>query len=257
MKLYDNGFSPFARKVRLVLDCKGLEYETVDALVPASHDALAAVNGRAEVPVLVDGDITVVNSADIVAYVDRQYPDPPVYPSDPNLNVRARAWERCADSTIDPIMIDISYWKWAKRPDSMPEGLLDAARGDMDKVFEALERDLNGNDYVCGALSIADLALFPHMSASKAMGVPIAVDRFPRVATWYTRLRGLDICKVDLDRTRAYVLGLGKSGIEIERIFWRGDRIEWMLARGYHDWFMKEIEEGRVLWAGLGVPGPG
>jgi hypothetical protein len=31
-------------------------------------------------------------------------------------------------------------------------------------------------------------------------------------------------------------------------LFWRGDRIEWMLARGFHDWFCNEIKSDRVLW---------
>jgi hypothetical protein len=26
------------------------------------------------------------------------------------------------------------------------------------------------------------------------------------------------------------------------------------LSRGYHEWFVKEIEEGRVLWPKLGIP---
>jgi hypothetical protein len=30
-----------------------------------------------------------------------------------------------------------------------------------------------------------------------------------------------------------------------------GDRIEWLLARGFHRWFMNEIEGGRVIWPGL------
>jgi hypothetical protein len=38
--------------------------------------------------------------------------------------------------------------------------------------------------------------------------------------------------------------------IEKRRIFWRGDRIEWMLARGFHAWFFNEIKEDRVAWPG-------
>ena len=57
MKLYDNGFSPFARKVRMVLGLKGLAYETVDGLDKSNAKALRAVNGRVEVPTLVDGDV--------------------------------------------------------------------------------------------------------------------------------------------------------------------------------------------------------
>ena len=64
IKLYDSAFSPFARKVRMVLDYKNLNYEAVDGLLRSNHDALKAVNGRIEVPVLVDRDIVVVNSPD-------------------------------------------------------------------------------------------------------------------------------------------------------------------------------------------------
>jgi glutathione S-transferase len=67
IKLYDSAFSPFARKVRMVLDHKGLDHETIDGLLKSNHGALSAVNGRIEVPSLVDGDVVVVNSPDIVA----------------------------------------------------------------------------------------------------------------------------------------------------------------------------------------------
>ena len=45
-----------------------------------------------------------------------------------------------------------------------------------------------------------------------------------------------------------------ENDLEREKIFWRGDRIEWILARGYHEWFFKEIEEDRVLWPKIGTP---
>ncbi|MGA7880312.1 MAG: hypothetical protein WCD63_05515, partial [Terrimicrobiaceae bacterium] len=34
------------------------------------------------------------------------------------------------------------------------------------------------------------------------------------------------------------------------------DRIEWILARGFHEWFLKEINEGRVLWPGPALRAP-
>ena len=72
IKLYGSAFSPFARKVRMTLDYKGLTYEAVDGLLKSNHQALKAVNGRLEVPVLTDGDVVVVNSPDIVSYLDVQ-----------------------------------------------------------------------------------------------------------------------------------------------------------------------------------------
>ena len=63
LTLYDNPFSPFARKVRMVLRFKGLQYLSVDALALAEHDSLVAVNPRAEVPVLVDAGVTVTEKS--------------------------------------------------------------------------------------------------------------------------------------------------------------------------------------------------
>jgi len=254
IKLYDSAFSPFARKVRMVLEHKGIEFEAVDGLLKSNHEALKAVNGRVEVPALVDGDIVVVNSADIVAYLEFRHPANPVYPELPAARVHARAWERTADTFIDAILIDISYWKWADRQDSMPDGLLEAARADLGLVYDALESDLAEQDFVSGALSIADIALFPHLASAKAMAVEFSAEKHPRLAAWFKRMRTLPICAADLQRARDFVADVKNRDVERQRIFWRGDRIEWLLARGFHDWFFNEIREHRVLWPGPALP---
>ena len=48
MKLYDNPFSPFARKVRMVLEHKGLVFDAIDGLDKDNYAALARVNPRRE-----------------------------------------------------------------------------------------------------------------------------------------------------------------------------------------------------------------
>ncbi len=255
LTLYDNAFSPFARKVRLVLEHKKLAYEVVDGLSLKNRERLESVNRRVEVPTLVHDGITVVNSADIVAYVERVFPERPVYPSSAANWAHARAWERCSDTVVDAIMIDISYWIWAVRPDTMPEGLLDAARTDLAQIYGALERQLTGHDFVCGELSIADVALFPQLTGAKMMNVPFEGALYPSLLAWYKRMRTLEICQGDLERVKTF-LGQGAENLDVERhkIFWRGDRLEWILARGHHRWLVREIEEGRVIWPGLGIP---
>jgi len=210
-----------------------------------------------EVPALDHDGFVVVNSADIVAYLERVFPERPVYPPDASEWLRARAWERCADSVIDPILIDISYWTWAERDDAMPAGMLDAARRDLEPIYAALERDLAGGEFVCGALSIADLALFPHMVSTRPLGVGFDRRRFPLIAAWLRRMRELDVCAADIERTKRYLeVTAGDPDVERRKIFWRGERIEWVLASGFHEWFAKEIREGRVIWPGIGVPAP-
>lgn len=254
--LYDSAFSPFARKVRLTLELKQLEYQVVDGLAIANREALAAVNPRVEVPAIDHDGMVVANSADIVAYLERRWPMRPLYPDSNAAWVHARAWERCADTLIDAILTNVSYWVWAKREDKMPEGLLEAARRDLELVYAALERDLASRDFVADrALSIADVALFPHLSATRAFGLGHDPQKQPRLHAWLKRLRGMEAFAADIERLKGFMAHVvAASTHERGKIFWRGDRIEWMLARGFHGWFGNEIQAQRVLWPGPNVP---
>jgi glutathione S-transferase len=256
--LYDNAFSPFARKVRLALACKHLDHLVVDGLALANRDRLAAINGRVEVPAISHGDVVVIGSSDIIAYLERIAPEQPLYPTSHAEWAHARAWERCADTLIDSILINVSYWLWANRTDAMPAGLLDAARRDLESVYSAIERDLNGNPFLAGeALSIAEIALFPHLTSTRSYGLGYDAERYPRLHAWLKRLRALEAFAADLDRVKAFLADLIQGDAhERTKIFWRGDRLEWILARGHHDWLLGEIVAGRVLWPGLSVPGP-
>jgi glutathione S-transferase len=256
LTLYDNRLSPFARKAWLALRLKGLAFDILDGLALANRDRLAAVNGRVEVPALDHDGLIVVGSSDIVAYLERVFPERPLYPRDPAAWVHARAWERCADTLIDPILINVSYWLWAQRADPMPAGLHDAARRDLDAVYAALERDLADRAFVSSdEVSIADVALYPHLTATRSYDLGHDPARHPRLHAWLKRLRATDAFAADLARVKEFLATYQQADAhERVKIFWRGDRLEWMLARGYHDWFAGEVAADRVLWPGLGIP---
>ena len=257
-RLFENAFSPFARKVRMVLEYKGLAFESVDGLHRDGRKALEAVNPRREVPVLVDGETVVANSAHIVAYLEDAYPLPSVLPGDASARARIREWERLADTLLDPIVVDVSLWSWANRHDSPPAGLREAAARDLDAIYGRLEGALvRGGPFLCGAFSLADIALFPNLYATRALKLGADPARFPATVAWLKRLAALPVFAADLDRLRAWLKALeGNAGFERDRIFWRGDRIEWLLANGFHRWFLEEIEQGRVLWPGAAPGGP-
>ncbi len=255
LTLFDNAFSPFARKVRMVLEFKGLAFDTVDGLHRSGHEALAKVNPRREVPVLVDGATVVANSSHIVAYLEDAYPQPPVLPGDAAARARIRDWERIADTVLDPVVVDVSLWSWANRHDQPPAGLREAAARDMDAIYARIEDALAaGGEYLCGAFSLADIALVPNLTGARALKLGADPARFPRTVAWIKRLAGLPVVAADLERVRAWMKASAHDqGLERDRIFWRGDRIEWLMANGFHRWFLEEIEQGRVLWPGTTV----
>jgi glutathione S-transferase len=248
--LYDNPFSPFARKVRMVLALKGAAFESIDALALDEHARLVAVNPRAEVPALVEDGVTVVGSADIVAYLEDRFPAPTILPGSPAQRAKARTWQRLADTVLDAIVHDISLWTWPthRRDDPPPAGLIDAGKRDLAALLAQLEDALGTSGFVCGALSIADLALFPHVSSLKLLGV--ALDPYPKVLRWNRETRKLPVVREDLEHVKRNAIekfGSGASPYEAKRVVWRGDRIEWLCAHGFAEWFLAELHAGRAV----------
>jgi glutathione S-transferase len=252
LTLYDNPFSPFARKVRMVLRFKGLPYRSIDALARDEHDRLVDVNPRAEVPVLIDGTATVIDSADIVSYLEDRFPNPAVLPVGPELRAKARRWQRFSDTVLDAVIHDISIWTWPThhRSDQPPEGLVETGRRELHRILVDLEDSIDASGFVCDQLSIADFSLFPHVSSLKPLGVLLEEAAYPRLLRWNRQMRMQAAVQEDLEyvkRSAVEKFGSGQSPYEDEQIVWRGDRIEWLLAHGFQDWLFSELARGRAV----------
>jgi len=248
--LYGSWFSTFARKVAIGLELKGLRYEPVDALTREFHAQLVQLNSRAEVPVLTDDGVTVVNSSDILQYLEWRYPDRPLYPGDVAERVVARALERLGDDRFDPIVVNCSYWHWAERDDRPPPGLLEAGQRDLDDVFAQLESALaaRATPWPFGEPGVVECAWFPNLAAVRPLGLVIDDKRFPAVAGWLRAMRGHPVFTADARRTGAFLKTLGTRSFERRKLFYSGARAEWLLANGFHDWLMAELAAGRAVF---------
>src|SRR3546814_15390197 len=106
MKLYSGPLSLFARKVEIALGEKGLAFER--EMVPFSqgegyspkHPAVLAANPTGQVPVLVDGDLTLFDSTVIFEYLAAAYPQPPLMPRPPSARAQCRLLELTADEIL-------------------------------------------------------------------------------------------------------------------------------------------------------------
>jgi glutathione S-transferase len=82
MILYHFPTSPFARRVRLALAHKSLSAELRDARAVPEHRAeVNRLNPLHTVPVLVDDERVIVDSTAICHYLERKFPDPPLWPA--------------------------------------------------------------------------------------------------------------------------------------------------------------------------------
>jgi glutathione S-transferase len=245
MLLCYSALSPFCRKVRMVMDWKAIAYEVFDSCDITKYPAY---NPRAEIPILVDGDLTVVNSADILGYLDRKYPAAELYPRDARLYALVRAWEREADTLIDAIVTDVAIFKWADLPPA-PEGLLPAARRELGGIFDRLEAQLEGSDFVAGDVSVADWALYPQLGSAQLLRIGTNASRHPRVMAWLDRMAATPEAEADLALKLAWWAGRETADVDTKRINWGTHRLEWFLANGFVDRFVEEVRSGRVLWS--------
>ncbi|HZT34507.1 MAG TPA: glutathione S-transferase N-terminal domain-containing protein, partial [Nitrososphaera sp.] len=93
LKLYDFPMSPRARKVRIVLAEKGLQYEKVTIDITKGEQKkpeFLAINPYGKVPALQDDGVTLYESTIIMEYLNDKYPHPPLLPLDPGQRARAR-----------------------------------------------------------------------------------------------------------------------------------------------------------------------
>jgi microsomal prostaglandin-E synthase 2 len=92
--------------VKSVLDYKGIPYEKIE-VNPMTHEELAW-NKKAydhdKVPVLIDGDETVLESNDIIRYLDEKYPKKPVFAKARAESAKQEEWIKFADEELVQIL---------------------------------------------------------------------------------------------------------------------------------------------------------
>jgi glutathione S-transferase len=102
LHLYHHAMSNCSQKVRLFLEEKVLEWTShyVD-LMRNEHftPEYVAINPKAQVPTLVHDGVVVIESSDIIDYLDRTFPERPLRPSAPDDLLLMYRWLKLWDDT--------------------------------------------------------------------------------------------------------------------------------------------------------------
>ena len=179
MILYHFTTSPFARRVRLALAYKRIPVELRDARTDAEHNAeLRRLNPLHTVPVLVDGERVVVDSTAICHYLERKYPEPPLWP--PGL-AGAEAFELTAlvDAVLN-ILSDVGMRYAALHGDPNFPQVREVAIGRVQRALAVLAARVDGREFLVGGQwSAADMHVYT-MVAWLA-GLPARAESFAPV----------------------------------------------------------------------------
>jgi glutathione S-transferase len=198
MKLYSGPLSLFSRKVEIVLGEKGLAFER--EMVPFSqakgyspkHPLVLAANPKAQVPVLVDGDLTLFDSTIIAEYLEDAYPDRPLFPRDANARARCRLLELYGDEVLFAQVRHLLFRTEPPHPDPKLQALREEEGRQADVAiraqYDALEDQLGDREYFCGDVSVADIALFMTVLFALRLKGP-TLEGHPALAAWHARVR--------------------------------------------------------------------
>jgi glutathione S-transferase len=211
VKLYSGPLSLFTAKVRIALDEKGLAWERVEVgwslerRYAPHHPDVVALNPKAQVPVLVDGDVTVYDSTQIFEYLEDRYPEPPLYPADVAGRARCRRLEAAADELFFPALwelIDGSFYP--AQGGGRDEARLARARAALAREYARLERELAGRPFLCGVFTVADVASFVMANAASALGSPPSASE-PELQAWLARVGARPAVRREVDETRRFL----------------------------------------------------
>ena len=189
IRIIGNHVSPYARKVFLSLDHKGVEYE-VDPIVPFfGGDQFTKLNPLRRIPVLIDGDLVIPDSTVICEYLDDRYPEKPLYPGDPADRARARWLEEFADSRLGDVMIWKLFFQRNVKPRVWKQETDEAVVAqvltqDLPEVMDWLESQAPMDGFVFGEIGMTDLTFASFFRNAALAGWSPDAARWPRVAAW-------------------------------------------------------------------------
>jgi glutathione S-transferase len=204
-------WSHYNEKARWALDYKGVPYAP-RMLLPGKHMGLAKrLTGQTAVPILVMDGRAIADSTAIIAALEREFPQRPLYPRDPAARARALELEEFFDEELGPhirrvvvaaclshsvymahlfdsdapflerwIYRAVLHAKRAKFAERMKTDAQSVAHSwqKVEAALDRLERELQPNGYLTGTgFSVADL------TAAAMLSVGVLPPGFPCLPT--------------------------------------------------------------------------
>jgi glutathione S-transferase len=185
-KLYNTQRCPYARRTRIVLHEKGIDFETYEVDLANKSEEFLAASPTGKVPVVVvDGD-SLYESNVVNQYLDEVTDEPRLMPEDPRRRAHARIWMAFADTDFFPAVFVTSVG----RERGYSEGQISEASERLKTVLRKLEERLKGRDYLADEFSLADIAHAGNFVRLRELGKrgEVSLDDHPNVAAWMDRI---------------------------------------------------------------------
>ena len=254
--VYEHPLSPYAQKVKIALDEKGIAYEAKMPVAIGSGQPdreFLKSNPRGEVPSLIDGDAAIFDSTIILEYIEDKWPEPALLPKDPLKRAQARTVEDVMDTSFEPINWGMGEIKWFRRAEGeRARSFVVCASAQARGLYDWLTRQLGDAEWFGGtSFGWADLSVAPYLNGARGNG--IGPDEHSALGAWLARANARpSVAKAAqaaaaVVRSMAQVDAALKSGL-FKREY-RDHRLEWMIRSGGLDVVLEGIEKGNIRFS--------
>ena len=172
MKLYSSQSCPYAHRTRIVLSEKGIPYDLIEVNLKSKPEDLLRQNPYGKLPVLIDGDGIIYESAIVNEYLEEKFPETRLMPRDHLLRAKARVWIDFMNTRVHPAAADFTR---NREPDKAQER--------MKQHLTTLNEEMAGRKYLVGDYSLADVTFIPFYTRRERYGVVID-DTYPNLKRW-------------------------------------------------------------------------
>ncbi|WP_299304264.1 glutathione S-transferase family protein [uncultured Litoreibacter sp.] len=203
--LYSVSGAPSPWRVQIGLTFKGLAFDlTTLSAQKQEHKSpeFLKLNPRGTVPVLIDGDTQLTDSIGILGWLDRAYPDRPLFGATPSQS--AVIWQRVMSIAefLPPAVSGVLRPLFFGGETEATDALREAAQALTDELAIP-ESYLSEGAFLAGANpTAADAVMFPHIrllvrgtqthaATMEALGLGDLPALFPNLAAWVNRVEAL------------------------------------------------------------------
>jgi glutathione S-transferase len=212
LKIHGVPISVHTRKVIVVALAKGLEYENLPVVpaIPGNPPAnWRDLSPTGKIPAISHGDFTLADSAAICAYLDRQFPGQPIYPSSARDYARALFLEQYAgqlfQDVVRPLFHEMIVHPRFQNIPSDPARIQDVLTRVVPEHFGYLDEQLDQPYLVGDAPTVADYAVISNLITYRYLGFELYPERYPRLAAYFERMLRLPAIVEALMREQATV----------------------------------------------------
>jgi glutathione S-transferase len=179
--------STYTRVVRMVCEEKAIDYVLTEVWLGAPETR--AIHPFGKMPVLRHGDLELCESRAIAGWLDRSFPGPQVFPTDPRLAALTEQWVSLVNTVIDRTLIRTYLFAYiaAKTTGKLDREAIEAVMPAVREQLGVLDSAVAGTGHLVGdQFTFADINLLPILFYIRQL--PEAAELFaaaPHLAGYY------------------------------------------------------------------------